>query len=104
MRFVPAEVFHPSIFIKDELEARDWTIGDLVKLMPGDYGVNYVTLEFYLDLGPEEPGLTMGSQAADISRAFGCDEDFFGNLERSYLEHPLTKAAIAGDGKSNATH
>ena len=94
MTNTPAEAFHPSLFIKEELEARDWTIGELARAMPGDYGINFVALEFYLDLGPEEPGLRMNNMAADISRAFGVDPDFFSNLERAWLEHPATQAAI----------
>jgi plasmid maintenance system antidote protein VapI len=94
MTHIPAEVFHPSIFIKEEMEARGWTIGDLAKAMGGDYGINFVGLEFYLELGPEEPGLRMNDTAVSISRAFGIDPDFFSNLERSWLEHPSTQAAI----------
>jgi hypothetical protein len=94
MAVVMAEAFHPSIYIKEELEAREWSIADLAKLMPGDYGINFVALEFYLDIGPETPGLKMGPQAIDISRAFGVNDDIFPNLERAWLEHPTTKAAL----------
>lgn len=94
MTHTPAEVFHPSELLKEELEARGWSIGDLARNMDGDYGVNYVALEFYLDLGPEEVGLRMNSMAVDISKALGVDPDFFSNLERSWLEHPTTQAAI----------
>lgn len=94
MTHIPSEAFHPSIFIKDELEARHWSIGDLAKAMEGDYGINYIALEFYLEIGPEEPGLRMNDTAVAISKAFGVDSDFFSNLERSWLLHPSTQAAI----------
>lgn len=92
---VPAEATHPSIFINEELEARGWSIADLAMRMPGDFGINSVALEFYLTIGPDEPGLRMGDCAEGVSRAFGVDPDLFGNLERTWLQHPATKAAIA---------
>lgn len=92
---IPAEAFHPSEFIKDELEARGWSLADLVKRMPGDYGINYVALDFYLSVGPDEPGLRMGDNTG-IAQAFGdVDPQYFTNLERAWLDHPTTQAKIA---------
>jgi hypothetical protein len=80
----PAEVFHPSTYIAEELEARGWTIGDLAKRLPGDYGTNHLALEMYLMVGACE-GMHMGDMAPDISKAFGVSPDFFSNLERAWL-------------------
>lgn len=86
------DAVHPSLYIKEELEAREWSLADLARRLPGDYGVNYVALDFYLSIGPETPTAHMGALAPDISRAFGADTDFFPNLERAWLDHPTTKA------------
>lgn len=90
---VMAEAFHPSIYIKDELEARGWSTDDLAKAMPGDYGINRMALDFYLEIGPDNPTMHLGSLAIEVSRAFGVDDSLFPNLERSWLDHPTTKAA-----------
>lgn len=91
---VPAEAFHPSEFIKDEMDARGWSLADLVKRMPGDYGINYVALDFYLSIGPEEPGLRMGDNAG-LGQAFGVDPEYLNNLEKAWLSHPTTQAKAA---------
>lgn len=93
MRNMAAEAFHPSIYIKDELEARGWSIDDLAKAMPGDYGINHTALDFYLEIGPDNPTMHLGDLAIEVSRAFGVDDSLFPNLERAWLEHPTTKAA-----------
>lgn len=87
MTTVAAEAFHPSTFIKDELEAREWSIGDLAKLMPGDYGINHLALDLYLNFGPGEPYIRMNDMAVEISNAFGVDPDLFTNLEKAWVEH-----------------
>lgn len=91
----PVEAVHPSAFIKDEMDARGWTIGDVASRMPGDYGVNHLAIDMYLELGRDEPMLRIGKMSAELAQAFGVDADLFANLERAWLEHPATKAAIA---------
>ncbi len=49
---VVAEAFHPSIYIKEELEARGWDVDDLAKRMPGNYGINHLAIDMYLECGP----------------------------------------------------
>lgn len=92
---VPAEAFHPSIFIKEELEARKWTVDDLVRRMPGEYGVNYLAVDMYLEIGPDEPNARLNEMATEISAAFGVSPELFANLERAWVEHPTTQAAMA---------
>lgn len=82
-----AEAFHPSEYIKDELEARGWSISDLAKRIPGDYGVNHLAIEMYLDCGPEEPDMRMGDMAEQIATAFGVSCTLFRNLENAWLAH-----------------
>lgn len=94
MPLVPVEAFHPNIFIKEELEAREWSIDDLVRRMPGDYGINHLAIDMYLDLGADEPNMRLGDMAAEIARAFGVSDEFFTNLEKTWFDHPTTKARL----------
>lgn len=80
-----AEVFHPAEFLSDELEDRGWSVADLAARLPGEYGVNHLAIEMYLTCGPKEPDLRMGEMAVGISRALGCDPDFFSDLETAWL-------------------
>lgn len=82
----PAEAFHPSEYIHEELEARGWSIKDLAGRLPGDYSSNLLALEMYLAVEACD-GLRMGDMASEISRAFGVDATLFGNLERAWLDH-----------------
>ena len=82
----PAEVFHPSEFILDEMKARGWSRDDLALRMGGDFGIARLSLDFYLDVGPTEPDLRIGSEGATgFAAAFGTDPDYFLNLEKSWL-------------------
>lgn len=84
----PAEVFHPSVYIEDEMAARGWDRDTLAYRMSScseDLAVNRLALDLYLDVGPREPGLRIGD-AADLERAFGIDAAFFLELERRWLE------------------
>jgi HTH-type transcriptional regulator / antitoxin HigA len=77
---IPAEVFHPSEFIIEEMEARGWTRDDLALRMGGDFGINRLSLDFYFEVGPTDPNLLMGD-GDDFARAFGVSAEFFRNLE-----------------------
>jgi hypothetical protein len=37
---IPSEVPHPSFYLKEEMEARGWSIADAAQRMPGDYGIS----------------------------------------------------------------
>jgi plasmid maintenance system antidote protein VapI len=80
---MPAEVFHPSEFIRDEMDARGWTRDDLALRMGGDFAINRVGLELYFEAGPTEPDLLIGD-GKDFARAFGVSAEFFLNLERAW--------------------
>jgi hypothetical protein len=81
---VPAEAFHPSVFIIEEMEARGWGRWELARRMGGDYGQRRLEIDLYFDVGPQEPGLRIGD-GEDFARAFGVDAEFFLNLETAWL-------------------
>ncbi|WP_424138645.1 hypothetical protein [Roseomonas chloroacetimidivorans] len=78
------EVFHPSEFIQEELEARGWSRDDLAQRMGGDVAVNRLALDIYFEVGPDEPLLLLGGSAEGMSRAFGVSVDLLLNLERAW--------------------
>lgn len=83
----PAEVFHPSVFIGEEMEARGWGLDDLAARMGPPLDVNRLAVELYLVVGPTEPRLLLGdSVAAALAVAFGTSPELFANLERAWLE------------------
>jgi len=83
---LPAEVFHPSEFILDELDARGWDINTLAQKMSGDYSVNYIALEFYLTIGKDNSLLRMGEDVIkDLASIFDVSEDYFRNLEKAWV-------------------
>ncbi|MHC5536846.1 hypothetical protein ACYOEI_01070 [Singulisphaera rosea] len=83
----PAEVFHPSVFIKDELEARGWTLDMLAMRMGPEFGINRLSLDLYIEVGPTEPGMRIGDLSAEaLGRAFDVSPEFFLNLEAAWLK------------------
>lgn len=90
---VPAEVFHPSELIRDEMDSRDWGIPTMARKMGGDAGVNRLALEMYFVVGPQNPGCRLGPvMAAQIAKAFGTSIEVWTNLEAAWLSHPTTQA------------
>lgn len=82
----PAEKFHPSEYIREEMEERGWSQSDFARHMGGDWQLNMVALDFYLDIGPEESGLRIGNDtAAQLGAAFGTSAELFLNLEKAWL-------------------
>lgn len=80
----PAQVFHPSVFIREEMKARRWDRRQLARHMPGDYVVNLLSVRLYLDVAPTEPDLRIGD-GEDFGAAFGVPGEFFRNLEAAWL-------------------
>lgn len=76
---------HPSVYIREEMDARDWGTPTMARQMGGDYGVNRLAIEMYLSIGPQNPGLRLGTMAADIARAFDVSVELFQNLEAAWL-------------------
>jgi hypothetical protein len=82
---IPAEVFHPSVFIIEEMEARGWDRDELARRMGGEWKLNRVVLELYFEIGPTEPNLRMGD-GEDFAQAFGVSAELFQNLEKAWLK------------------
>lgn len=78
-------MFHPSVFILEEMEARGWTLGDLTMRMDGDPHLNRVALDLYLNVGPDDPDLLIGD-GEDLARAFGTSAEFWRRLEAGWRE------------------
>lgn len=84
----PAEAFHPSEFIAEELEARGWSQHDLAARMAGDPAVNFLTLDTYRLVGPTDPRMRLGKRTAiALGEAFGVSADLFLNLEAAWRAH-----------------
>ncbi len=95
---IPAESFHPSVFIRDELRARRWSKAKLARLMGGDASINLLALDMYFMIGPTNRNCRLDElMATDIGRAFDVSAEYFLNLEKAWLEHtsfpPLSPGA-----------
>ena len=72
----PAEVFPPGEFIRDELEARGWTQGDLAQIM----GRPEPTINLIIN---DKRGITPET-ATELAGAFGTTAEFWLNLDNAY--------------------
>ncbi|MER9546042.1 helix-turn-helix domain-containing protein [Mesorhizobium sp. M0437] len=87
---VPAEVFPPGEFIRDELIARGWTQGDLAEIMGRP-------LQLVNELVAGKKQITPQT-ALELSKAFGDDDALYWmNLDNMYR---LSKAKPADEGVS----
>jgi HTH-type transcriptional regulator / antitoxin HigA len=87
MARTPAEVFPPGEFIRDELDARGWTQGDLAQIMGRP-------IQFVNELVAGKKQITPES-ALGLAKAFGDDDALYWmNLDNVYR---LSKAAPADD-------
>jgi plasmid maintenance system antidote protein VapI len=94
---MPAERFHPSEFIKDEMKARGWSMGYLASLMSGDFQENFLALDLYFHVHDEN--LRMGQDVIDdFAKIFGVSKEFFQNLENMWVSHRI---AIREGGKDD---
>ena len=88
---IPAEAFHPSEYILDEIEARGWTKDELISRLEKERGFKSAVFDLYLG---GSPGIEIGADgSARLGRVFGVHPDFFLNLERAWLKW---KAAQSG--------
>lgn len=73
---IPAEVFPPGEFIRDELEERGWTQADLAKIMARPIPTISMIINGKTSITPET--------AIELSNAFGTSAQFWLNLETAY--------------------
>src|SRR4051794_5318105 len=73
---IPAEVFPPGEFIRDEMEARSWTQGDLAEILGRPPKAVNEILSGKRAITPET--------ARGLGEAFGTDPQFWMNLEGAY--------------------
>jgi HTH-type transcriptional regulator/antitoxin HigA len=72
----PVEVFSPGEFIKEELEARDWTQNDLAVILGRQ-------LRTVSDIVTGKRGITPET-AKGLGQAFGTSAQLWMNLESAY--------------------
>jgi HTH-type transcriptional regulator/antitoxin HigA len=73
---IPAEVFPPGDFIKEELEAREWTQTDLAEILGRPQRLVSEIINGKRAVSPET--------AKGLGEAFGTDAQFWMNLESAY--------------------
>lgn len=83
----------PSEILREELDARGWSIQDLAQRMPHandhELGINMVTIEMYLAIGMTTLGARMGKLADELAVAFDVDPSFWRNLESAWLANAV---------------
>lgn len=80
--------YHPAEFIEEEMEARQWLIGDLLMHM-GPFAdkreaqIMQLAVEMYL--GVREPGLLLSEEMAELfAKAFEVSPQLFSNLDKAW--------------------
>ena len=85
---VPAEVFPPGEYIRDEIEARGWSLDDLASRMgttSKECGIWRLVLDFTQDC--QFKGVLLGEDCANaLSRAFGSSAELWLELDRRWQE------------------
>lgn len=92
MKRQPAEVFPVFHFVKEEMEARGWTMEDLLNRLPGDRALNKLTLEIMeaeSSFSPEiKKDMRLGEDMAKIlAHEFGTSKEFWLNLDAAWISH-----------------
>jgi transcriptional regulator with XRE-family HTH domain len=83
---------HPSVFIREEREARKWSDTYLAIRMGGESAdeieTDRVALYMYENIGPTASRMRIGeTTVARLSKAFGISAAFFLALENAWLAH-----------------
>ena len=89
-RLKVAEVWHPSVFIKEEMAERGWTLLDTVLRMKRydsakELGTALLSWEMYLEIGPQNRNMELGDEMAqELAAAFDVNPQTFLNLHESW--------------------
>lgn len=87
VRTMTETTIHPSEFIREEMEARGWSMDMLAMRMSPEFGITRLSLDMYFAIGPTEPNLRIGEKSArGLARAFGVSPDYFLNIEAAWLK------------------
>ncbi len=86
---IPAEVFHPSVFIREEMNERGYSLKDVVFRMrryesESDWATQCLAVEKYMVCGPLDKNIVLGPMAEEFAAAFGVNSELFTNLEKSW--------------------
>ena len=89
---IPAEVFHPSVFIREEMNERGYSLKDVVFRMrryesESDWATQCLAVEKYMVCGPLDKNIVLGPMAEEFAAAFGVNSELFTNLEKSWRQH-----------------
>ena len=90
---IPAEVFLPGDFIKEELECREWNQGDLADIL-GKSG------RFVSDIINGKHSIT-ATTAHSLAEAFGTSPEYWMNLESAYQLGKVEKASTSVGRRAN---
>lgn len=92
---IPAEVFPPGEFIREEMDARGWSAEDLAERFGGDYAIDLLVVNLCLHV--HDTSLILGRNTAEkLGRAFGVSPEFFLNLDTMWRRYgPPSKHATA---------
>lgn len=80
MIHTPREVLHVSVFVAEELEARGWTIDDLVERMGGDDVTALAVDMIFL----KDDRLILGELAEQLGQAFGTGPELWRRLDAAW--------------------
>ena len=92
---VPAEVFPVGQFVREEMDARDWSIGEMARRMGGtDHDRCVLELILYLD----DPSMRLDRSTAEkIAKAFGTDVELWLNLDEQYRAYAAERVNAWND-------
>lgn len=87
----PAEVWHPGVYLLEEMEARGWSVRDVAERMGGqELVINELLVEQIIGetyMLPNDAECELDPEtAAKLARAFGTSAEFWLNLDRYYRE------------------
>lgn len=79
-------VYHPSEFIREEMQERGWNLGDLFYHAGCETEVDEAALELYInpDLSGYAPGILLGDCGVYLARAFHTSVEFWVNLDTAW--------------------
>lgn len=87
---IPAEAFPLSVFLREEMEARGWSLDDLRARLPVD-PVTWCAVD--LTLAVDDPNLILDADTAKaLGAAFNVSPEYFMNLDRAWRDFNASKS------------